>query len=274
MAHAPILSVEKMKRTGPFNMDSNHMHDTYEIYYLLAGERFYYIHDRVYALQAGDIVFIHKNQLHRTTGKGENPHERILVNFDDASVRPFLEMGLGSLPLFRGESYLLRPSVQEQGRIADLLFLMLREEKEGRLWQGPYLQTLLAQLLILLGRIREARTEPVKPENTERQQRVYRIVEYLNGHYAEPLKLEDIAERFFIGTTYLCRIFKQVTGFTVVEYLTYIRVREAQTLLARTDWKITRIAEEAGFDSIAHFGRVFKKITGRSPLQYRKQKRD
>ncbi|MCA1292934.1 AraC family transcriptional regulator [Paenibacillus sp. alder61] len=273
MVHVPMLSVEKMKRTGSFDMDFSHMHDTYEIYYLLSGERFYYIHDRVYALQAGDVVFIHKNQLHRTTSKGRNPHERILINFDDASVRPFVEMGPGQLPLFGGESYLLRPSVQEQGRIADLLFLMLREEKEGQLWRMPYLQTLLIQLLILLSRIREGKAEPVKPEFTELQQRVYRIVEYLNGHYAGPLRLEEIAERFFISTTYLCRIFKQTTGFTVVEYLTYVRVREAQALLVRTDWKITKIAEEAGFDSIAHFGRVFKKITGRSPLQYRKQKK-
>jgi AraC-like DNA-binding protein len=54
-----------------------------------------------------------------------------------------------------------------------------------------------------------------------------------------------------------CRIFKLATG-----------------LLKETDWPMTRVAAETGFDSIAHFGRVFKGITGRAPLQYRKQHRE
>jgi transcriptional regulator GlxA family with amidase domain len=64
------------------------------------------------------------------------------------------------------------------------------------------------------------------------------------------------------------------TGFTVIEYLNYVRIRETKTLLTETDWPITRVAEKTGFDSIAHFGRVFKGITGRAPLQYRKQHRE
>lgn len=271
MNTSSVLIVEQMKRDRPFNMDSEHMHDTYEIYYLLSGERYYYIHDRVYALQAGDLVFIHKNRLHRTSSKGGVKHERILIDFDDSCLRFAEGMGLEMLPLLNGDSFLLRLNAQEQGRVTDLLFTMLQEQKEERLLNLFYLQTLLVQLLILLGRIREEQAENLKPESNEIQQRVYAIVEFLNERYAQKLKLDEIARHFFISPTYLCRIFKETTGFTIVEFLNHVRVREAQARLIHTNWKITRVAEETGFDNIAHFGRVFKKITSRSPLQYRKQ---
>lgn len=273
MSIMPFFEVERIKRTGQFNMDSDHFHETYEIYYLLAGERNYYINNRVYALKMGDLVFINKNQLHRTTSKGLSSHERILINFDDSFIKPVVDMGIDQLPLFQGESFLLRPDIHQQAPIIDLLYAMLREQNEGYHGSMPYLQTLLLQLLIRLGRVREEKREPVLPGNSERQRRVYDIIEYLNTHYAKKLTLEGIAEHFYISPTYLCRTFKQTTGFTVIEYINYVRIREAQDLLKETDWKITRIAEETGFDSIAHFGRVFKLITKRSPLQYRKQYR-
>ncbi|MDQ0091137.1 AraC-like DNA-binding protein [Paenibacillus anaericanus] len=273
MSAVPFFEIEQIKRTGQFNMDSDHFHETYEIYYLLAGERYYYINNRIYALQVGDLLFINKNQLHRTTSKGTSNHERILINFDDLFIQSVVEMGVNRLPLFQGESFLLRPSVHEQGRIVDLLYMMLREQQEDSLWSTPYLQALLLQLLIILGRIREEKPEPVLPEDNETQRRVYGIIEYLNTYFAEKLTLEGIAEYFFISATYLCRIFKKTTGFTVIEYINYVRIREAQALLRDTNWKVTKIAEQTGFDSIAHFGRVFKQITKRSPLQYRKQNR-
>ncbi|ASA25187.1 helix-turn-helix transcriptional regulator [Paenibacillus donghaensis] len=271
MEPIPFFQIEQLERTKPFSMASNHFHDTYEFYYLLTGERFYYIHDRIYALQQGDLVFINKSELHRTTGKGRFNHERILVNFDDRFLQPLASLGLSVQPLFQGESFLLRPAAGEQEKLTGLLTAMLREEAEGRLSTRAYLQALLLQLLILLERMRREQPEPLPSEQSEQQRRVYGIISYLNAHYSAKLTLDRLAEHFYISATYLCRIFKQTTGFTVVEYLNFVRIREAQTLLKQTDWKITRIAEETGFDSIAHFGRVFKQITSRSPLQYRKQ---
>lgn len=100
---------------------------------------------------------------------------------------------------------------------------------------------------------------------------MYSIIEYLHVHYAERLSLDQLARHFYISSTYLCRIFKQTTGFTLIEYLQDIRVQQARAYLRETSWKVTAIAEETGFDSIAHFGRVFKHFTGYTPLQYRKK---
>ncbi|MEK4519022.1 AraC family transcriptional regulator [Paenibacillus sp. FSL H8-0122] len=268
----PIFQIEQLRRIGHFNMDTDHFHDFYEIYYLLSGQRHYYIRNGRYALEAGDLVFINKNHLHRTTGGSHLPHERVLISFNDAYLEP-VAPGADWMNVFEGESFLLRPTAHEQGLITDLLQAMQEEQKEGLRWSTEYTRMLLLQLLITLERIRRAKPALVSPEQSEGQRRVYSIIEYLDNHYSERLSLGGIAERFFISATYLCRIFKQTTGFTIIEYLNYVRIREAKVLLTQTKWPITRVAAETGFESIAHFGRVFKATTRRSPLQYRKQHR-
>ena len=75
---------------------------------------------------------------------------------------------------------------------------------------------------------------------------------------------------FFISQYYLSRSFKQVTGFTFIEYLNSVRIREAQRLLRETEKQVIQIAHMVGFNNISHFGRIFKAITKYTPLQYRK----
>jgi AraC-like DNA-binding protein len=269
----PSFMIEQIKRAGSFSMDSDHYHDTYEIYYLLAGERSYYINNLIYTLRKGDLIFINKNELHRTTSKGSASHERILINFEEMFLQKTLANYDLSFPFLTAQSLLLRPGVHDQGIIEYILFTLLKEQEERRSQHIPYLQTLLIQLFIEMNRVQEISREPIAPESSEKQLKVYEIIDYLHAHYADKLTLEQLSETFFISSTYLCRLFKQTTGFTIIEYLNYIRIKEAQRLLQNTDAKVTTIAENTGFDSIAHFGRVFKQIVNRSPLQYRKQNR-
>ncbi|HEY4430895.1 MAG TPA: AraC family transcriptional regulator [Paenibacillus sp.] len=269
----PSFMIEQIKRAGPFSMDSDHYHDTYEIYYLLAGERSYYINNLIYTLRKGDLIFINKNELHRTTSKGSASHERILINFEEVFLQKTLANYDLIFPFLTAQSLLLRPGVHDQGIIEYILFTLLKEQEERRSQHIPYLQTLLIQLFIEMNRVQEISREPIAPESSEKQLKVYEIIDYLHAHYADKLTLVQLSETFFISSTYLCRLFKQTTGFTIIEYLNYIRIKEAQRLLQSTDAKVTTIAENTGFDSIAHFGRVFKQIVNRSPLQYRKQNR-
>lgn len=269
----PTFIIEQLKRAGTFSMDSDHFHDSYEIYYLLAGERNYYVNNLVYALRSGDLIFINRNELHRTMAQGTVRHERILINFRHDLLAGLMEHMPLELPFFHEQCLLLRPDAHEQGIIENLLFAMLEEQKAERTQQTPYLQTLLIQLLIGMNRIRESAPDAIAPVNNDKQRKAYEIIDYLQTHYAERLTLEQLSETFFLSSTYLCRLFKQSTGFTIVEYLNTVRVQEAQRRLRETNDKVTRIAEDTGFDNIAHFGRVFKAVAKRSPLQYRKQNR-
>ena len=79
----------------------------------------------------------------------------------------------------------------------------------------------------------------------------------------------ELAETFYISPFYLSRIFKEITGFTIINYLNLTRIREAR-LLTDTDLKIVDIAESIGFESLTHFDRTFKKIMKLTASKYRK----
>ncbi|MNI72529.1 Bifunctional transcriptional activator/DNA repair enzyme AdaA [compost metagenome] len=96
------------------------------------------------------------------------------------------------------------------------------------------------------------------------------ITTYINHNYKSNLTLATISEIFFISPGYFSRSFKKITGFSFIEYLNNVRIREAQLLLRETNTKVIDIAEQSGFESIAHFGRVFKQFTKQSPNVYRK----
>jgi YesN/AraC family two-component response regulator len=85
----------------------------------------------------------------------------------------------------------------------------------------------------------------------------------------KPLTLPALSDHFYISTSHLSRLFKEVSGFTFTEYMNIVRIKEAQKLLRETNFKVADIAETVGFGNIAHFGRVFKENTNITPLQYR-----
>jgi len=75
--------ISHTKRTQYFTMPDTHFHDTYEIYYLLSGERYYFIKDKTYHVKKGDLIFIDIYDLHRTIVADTPTHERIVIKFSD-----------------------------------------------------------------------------------------------------------------------------------------------------------------------------------------------
>ena len=78
-----------------------------------------------------------------------------------------------------------------------------------------------------------------------------------------------MARRFYVSKSYLSRIFREVTGFTVNEYRNVSRIRKSQQLLRDGKLSVTEIAAQAGFENLTYYERVFKKYTDTTPLKYR-----
>ncbi|AET61106.1 AraC family transcriptional regulator [Paenibacillus terrae HPL-003] len=96
------------------------------------------------------------------------------------------------------------------------------------------------------------------------------IKEYVQKHYNEPISLANLAARFYISPFYLSQVFKQKTGETYLNYLIQIRIDKAKTLLENTDLKIYEICQQVGYSDPQHFTRMFEKLTGSRPREYRK----
>lgn len=254
-------------------MQENHSHDSYEIYYLLEGERYYFIKNRTYPIAKGDLVFIKRNDIHRTLD-AENPtHERILINFKKEFVsslaRDFPDMDIFSC--FHREFATIRLTANEQETVETLLFRMLQEYKRMSYGASTSLKLLLCELLVFINRYISQHPENQFEHRNPLHKKISDVVTYINNNYMKPITLEHLSSEFFISPFYLSRVFKEVTGFTYVEYLNNVRIKEAQRLLRETGLKVTEVAEKSGYDSSTHFGRVFKESTGQSPLKYRKR---
>ena len=98
----------------------------------------------------------------------------------------------------------------------------------------------------------------------------YAIADYLSENCEQNISLEELAAHFYLSKYYVCRTFKEITGYTVTEYTNIHRIRKAKRLLEETDMSISQIAHELGYESLTYFERMFKSFMTISPLKYRK----
>lgn len=100
---------------------------------------------------------------------------------------------------------------------------------------------------------------------------VARAKEYIQEHQTENLRLGHVARAVNTSTFYFCKMFKKATGINFTDYLSRVRIEKAKNLLLNPNLRVSEIAFEVGFQSLTHFNRVFKKILGQSPTEYREQ---
>lgn len=94
---------------------------------------------------------------------------------------------------------------------------------------------------------------------------------FIHEHQADDISLGSVARSVNTSTFYFCKMFKKVTGLNFTNYLSRVRIEKAKNLLLNPNLRISEIAFEVGFQSLTHFNRVFKKVIGQSPTQYRSQ---
>lgn len=281
------IMAEQVVRDQEFSMYSRHFHESFELYFLLEGERYYFIEQETYLVGQGMAVFLNRDQIHKTSmAGGQVYHDRFLLQLDAAVMNPCLNAcGLPSLEELGNQYWgVVRFSPGDWTRITGLIAELKREIK-GRAESSEAIVRLHAlELLILYCRNKrrmdmedwkggEDRKETYRVQ-TGMYQKIHEVAKYLQTHSSSKETLEELSARFYISKSYLTRIFKTVTGFTINEYQNLARIKKARILLAETDDSITWIAEQTGFENVTYFDRVFKKHTAMSPLQYRKQRRD
>jgi AraC-like DNA-binding protein len=255
------IVVDHYKRKGFYTMPVHHAHDVYELYYLFTGERNFFIRDRSYRIERGSFVFVEKEELHKTIDAEVPNHERVVIYFNSDL--------LSSFPI-RGHSGVILLPPQEQYRGDALVRDIIAEAKNNAPGRDVMLESQLKQLLLLL--FRSQLEQPVNEEETSSVHKVIsEIATYVGGHYSDALRLNEVANQFFISPYYLSRKFKECTGFGFSEYVQLVRIREAQRLLRESELKMIQIAEHVGIESVANFYKLFKATNGCSPLQYRKR---
>ncbi|MDQ6422844.1 AraC family transcriptional regulator [Paenibacillus sp. LHD-117] len=264
--------MQHIRRTGPFER-TQHMHEMYELYYLYEGERLYFIRDRSYLILPGDLVLINRRDLHATSDSGDFGHARVVVNFSDLFLEGAMQEAPFLLDAFTNGSPVLRLDLPTRRAVEHILGKMTAEVKEHSLGQSFALRHFLIELLLYAARF--ARVHPATPLDhvSPLHRKISSIVRHINTSYTDEIRLEELARRFEISPAYLSRMFKEVTGFSLVSYINFVRIQAAQRLLAESNEKVITIAEQVGFGSLVQFGRAFRQIAKTTPLRYRQLSR-
>jgi AraC-like DNA-binding protein/ligand-binding sensor protein len=98
---------------------------------------------------------------------------------------------------------------------------------------------------------------------------IARAKQYIAEHQTEELSLDQVAKSVHTSKFYFCKMFKKATGINFTDYLSRVRTERAKNLLLNPNLRVSEIAYEVGFQSLTHFNRVFKRILGESPTEYR-----
>ena len=287
----PGLRVSEAVRHHRYIMRSRHVHATIELHFNLEGQRLMFVDRETYSLSPHSAIVVNHNLIHRTsTAPGFPPdHHNFILQLDRsrfdqilrvAGLRGFDDFGerFNGVATFNESEWQLILSVISEFKA------MCEEDKMGTAVSMEdahaflYLQALELASIFAKARRRLLHTEleaiqkavPDTVVKTGVRQKVHEVALSLQTHIHESVSLEELAQRFFMSRSYLTRSFRNVTGFSVVEYMTYIRIQKAQQLLRESDRSITEIADLCGFGNITYFEKVFKEATGQTPVQYRK----
>ncbi|MFE5318851.1 helix-turn-helix domain-containing protein [Paenibacillus sp. NPDC056579] len=259
---------------GKHYVFSGERHDFWEILYVDKGEVEVLTDTERHILKQGTIIFHKPNEFHSFYAHKEKAPNLIVLTFDcDSEAMKHFEnrvMALGD-----SERNLLAQIVKEGTEAFYFPFsypLFANRRSDARIGSEQliklYLETLLIQLL------RKNDDELTKPalssssREKENHSITQRVIQLLEEHIDGNLTLEDISESLHIAKTRLKEIFKNGTGYSIMEYFARLKIEKAKELIREESCSMTEIAARLGFSSVHYFSKAYKKATGMSPTEY------
>ena len=258
------------KRDASINMEFQHLHPYYEMLILLAPNATHLIEGVPYNIHMGDIVLLAPSVMHKSVYYKGEPSKRIIIDFmyefDAPETAEAYREILSPFNNFRFD-------LEDRQKLIDILNSLFIFSKEHQYYGNPadefYIHTKFQEFLYTLYDLKDKNRYTNDQSYNSIEQKMYEVSSYIHTHFNEDISLNSLSDQFFVSPSYLSRVFKQVTGFNLSNYIQLTRIKNAQYRLVSSNDKISVISEECGFASFSQFNRIFNKVTGTSPRQYR-----
>ncbi len=264
------IYIDREENNKPYVMKNSHMHDYYEVYYLMNGTRRYFINHTLYNMEPGDVILVNKGDLHLTTMiSSEYYYERYLMTFNDKFVERACENIDHDLFMNAFNAKKVHVPVSKRYAFEALLHKLSAECEKSDEYAEFLAHSHMAEIMIFLDRCAGHSVAPFDDISVH-EERIQQVCKYIINYYNQPITLADISKMAYMSPTYFSKKFKKVTGFGFNEYLNNVRIKMATNMLVETQYSVTEIARFCGYKDSNYFGDVFKKIMGVSPSKYRK----
>ena len=253
-----------------------HWHPEIEITYVQKGTMCYKVNHMVYHLKEGDIVFNNSGALHSGTMENQKDCAYIPVTFDSRLIYGFFQSTVNSkyvdpviqdsmLPAIcidQSEPW-HKPFREYLLRIIDL------DEKKPDFYELDITICLQSMWRLLLEHITY---EPqASRENSLEYDRIKKILSYIEENYQNKITLNDIAGHIHLCESECTRLFKRHMNTTLFAFLQEYRIERSLEFL-QDDQPVSAVADKAGFSDPNYYSKVFAKIKGCSPREYRKHR--
>lgn len=232
----------------------------YQLLYVVSGKTHFFFGGKERIVTAGHMVLIQPRQEQRYDYYGEEKPEVCWVHFTGGDVKNILrryDIPMDDPVFYSGASSTYTYLFKE----------MIHELQTCQTGFEELLEMYLRQIFLLVQRTRQEQKPSV---STYIQEEIEYARRYFNEHYNEPISIQDYAESRNMSVCWFQRNFKQIVSYTPMQYLLTIRVNNAASLLETTDYAMAEIAAIVGYEDPLYFSRLFRKVKGMSPSEYRK----
>lgn len=246
-------------------------HPELEIKYFYEGEAWLLVgEDNIHA-QPGDIVIANPYDIHSTIGVGDTPGKYVLILVDLGFFSQEMTSDIDLAHLLLSKQLRFNHLVRNNRKLNNLLEQLAGETDPNKAYYRAAIRGLLLTFFALLLRS-EVNNQAVAPAHANAE-KYYTVIEpalqLVRTDYRTPLNVDQLAELCNVSKSHFCRIFKLVTGRTVIQYVTDYRLKIAKMLLEFGNDSIAQIADSCGFQDEGYFCRCYKRRYHQTPRQDR-----
>lgn len=233
---------------------------SYLFFTVLSGSGFLEYQGQTHSLHAGECAFINCQKSY-TQYTSEDFWTLKWVHFYGSNMNGIYEKYVerGGVPCFHSKN---------QNTYLKLLDDLYEIANSSLYIRDMKIYEKLISLLTLL--MEESWNPGFSTHTSSHKRNLQDVKDYIDKNYDQKITLDLLAEQFFINKFYLSRIFKEQYGISVTNYLLQVRITHAKQLLRFSQMSVSEIAQECGMNDANYFSRIFRKIEGTSPGNFRK----
>ena len=264
-AEVPAHFMRQERISGSGAGISLHHHNETELLFIREGRFPCTVDGERLVLGRGEMLFINSRVPHSTRPENAK-YDMIQINCDSLLFGSSPKM-ISALLAKGGKSYHLftRSEAAEFDFLFERVFTELSKDREGKN------QFLLGALHMICSRLiaRGLIANPDELVESKKLEKLSAALSHISENYASQITTPELAAMCNLNTAYFCELFKSATGKTAIEFINALRIRRAEELISTTDMNMTEIALALGFSSPSYFDRVFRRINGNSPREFR-----
>lgn len=249
------------------DLNQLHYHGAFELGLCTSGSGLFFIENKVEVFKQDDVSFLFPNQPHIAQSPVETSSDWIFITVDlfclfadDTKLVNALLLNQYTIP------NIISPNNDED--ILQLFKIIIHELEKKDGINKLIIKSLLLALISKTLRLKDIKNPRIELHSDTFYQ-ISPVLTYISIHYAERISVKKMASICNLSESYFRLVFKNVIGYTPLNYLTYVRMKMAKTLLLSTTLPIITVSQNVGYTTLSSFNRSFKERFGITPTDYR-----